>query len=112
MDGIFQNTEEVTNYIPQDGKAVGRFRFADVNEDGKITSADRTVIGSPHPDFTAGLNFGANYKRFDFNAFVFGSFGNDIFDITKGFTNIEVFIQYQRSSGSFNRFTRYLKKPA
>jgi hypothetical protein len=29
-----------------------------VNGDGSITLADRTIIGSPHPDFTAGLDLG------------------------------------------------------
>ena len=40
---------------------------------------------------TAGLNFGASYKNFDFSMFFFGSFGNDIFDITKEFTVFRLF---------------------
>src|SRR2546426_6782979 len=38
----------------QDGEAPGRIKFADVNHDGQVTAADKTIIGSPHPDFTAG----------------------------------------------------------
>ena len=91
VDGIFQNQAEVDAHVDQPGKAIGRFRFKDVNDDGIINAADRDVIGSPHPDFTAGLNFGANYKNWDMNMFFFGSFGNDIFDITKEFTVFRLF---------------------
>jgi len=56
-----------------------------VNGDGHITSADRTIIGSPHPDFTAGLDLGFRMGNWDFSATVFGSFGNDIFDAQKDF---------------------------
>lgn len=103
VDGIFQNQSEVDAHVEQDGKAVGRFRFVDqLTEDtdgdgvadaadGIINAADRTIIGSPQPDFTAGLNFGANWKNWDFTMFFFGSFGNDIFDITKEFTVFRLF---------------------
>jgi TonB-linked SusC/RagA family outer membrane protein len=64
---------------------VGRLRFIDVNGDGLITSADRTVIGSPHPDFTAGLDLGFRMGAWDFSATIFGSFGNDILDAQKNF---------------------------
>ena len=45
----------------QIGAAVGRIRFVDVNGDGRITALDRTIIGSPHPDFTAGLDIGLRW---------------------------------------------------
>ena len=64
---------------------VGRIRFVDVNGDGHITAADRTIIGSPHPDFTGGLDLGLRAGNWDFSATVFGSFGNDIFDSQKDF---------------------------
>lgn len=91
VDGIFQNQEEVNNYYPQAGKEIGRFRFAETDGDDQVNASDRTVIGDPHPDFTGGLNFGAQYKKFDFNMFWFGSFGNEIFDITKEFTVFRLF---------------------
>ncbi len=90
-DGIFQNEGEVDAHADQDGKDVGRFRFVDTNEDGIVNSEDRTIIGSPHPDFTAGLSFNASWKNFDLSTFFFGSFGNDIFDITKEFTVFRLF---------------------
>jgi TonB-dependent starch-binding outer membrane protein SusC len=69
----------------QDGAAPGRFRFSDVDGDGRVTAADRTIIGDPHPDFTAGLNMGVNWRNLDLSASLFGTFGNDIFDVQKEF---------------------------
>jgi TonB-linked SusC/RagA family outer membrane protein len=69
----------------QDGAAPGRFKFQDVNGDGLVNAADRTIIGSPHPDFTAGLDMGLRRGNFDLNATLFGSFGNDIFENQKEF---------------------------
>lgn len=90
-DGIFQNEAEVQAHATQDGAAPGRIRFKDVNGDGVINANDRDIIGSYHPDLTAGLNLGLNWRNFDFNMFIFGSFGNDIFDITKEFTIFRLF---------------------
>lgn len=86
QDGIFQNQGEVDAHVTQDGKDVGRFRWKDVNEDGAITADDRTIIGSPHPDFTGGLNFSASWKNFDMSLFLFGSYGNDIWNQNYEFT--------------------------
>lgn len=41
---------------------VGRFRFEDLNGDGKLDDSDRTFIGSPHPDLTGGLNATLTWK--------------------------------------------------
>jgi hypothetical protein len=69
----------------QDAAEVGRLRFVDVNGDGRVTAADRTIIGSPHPDFTAGLDLGLKMGAWEFSATVFGSFGADIYDAQKDF---------------------------
>lgn len=84
-EGIFLNQAEVDAHAAQDGKDVGRFRFRDLNGDGMVTAEDRTIIGDPHPDFTGGLDFGVQYKNWDFNATLFASVGNDIFDVQREF---------------------------
>jgi hypothetical protein len=56
-----------------------------------INDSDLTIIGSPHPSFTYGLNLGLSYKRFDFSAFFVGSQGNDIFNYVKLFTHFRQF---------------------
>ncbi|MDF1576637.1 MAG: TonB-dependent receptor [Bacteroidales bacterium] len=86
QDGIFQNQGEVDAHATQDGKAVGRFRYEDVNGDGAINAEDRTIIGNPHPDFTGGVNFSASWKNFDMSMFLFGSYGNDIWNQNYEFT--------------------------
>ena len=62
---------------------LGRFRYQDTNGDGIITDADRTFIGSPHADFTYGLNLGITYRNFDLSTFLYGSYGNDIWNNVK-----------------------------
>jgi len=71
----------------QNDSAVGRFRYADVNGDGKITAADRTEIGNPNPKFTGGLNLDFTYKRFDMNMFWYGSYGNKIWNDVRWWTD-------------------------
>ncbi len=73
-----------TNYC-QDGAAMGRIKFRDLNGDGKITLDDRAVIGSPHPSFTSSLDLGARRGNFDLSATLFGTWGNDIWDVQKEF---------------------------
>lgn len=104
QDGIFRNQAEIdqlnavarektgdANAVYQDGAAPGRFRFRDVNDDGRVSAEDRTVIGDPHPDFTGGLNLGVRWRRWDFGASLFGTFGNDIFDVQKEFYVFRLF---------------------
>ncbi|TWR26746.1 TonB-dependent receptor [Mucilaginibacter achroorhodeus] len=71
------------NAVYQNDVKPGRFRYADVNGDGVVNDADRTFIGDPNPDFTAGLNLGLTYKAFDFNILLYGSFGNQIWNNVK-----------------------------
>jgi TonB-dependent starch-binding outer membrane protein SusC len=84
-DGLFRDAADVTSHATQGGAAPGRIKFRDVNGDGEVTLADRTIIGTPHPDFTAGLDLGFRWKLWDLSATVFGTFGNDIFDVQKEF---------------------------
>jgi TonB-linked SusC/RagA family outer membrane protein len=62
---------------------VGRFKYKDVNGDGIITPDDRTFIGNPNPKVTAGLNLSVNYKNFDASIFLYGSFGNKLWNSVK-----------------------------
>ena len=79
-DGYFQNAADVAAHATQDGAAPGRIRFKDINGDNVIDANDRTIIGSPHPKFTAGLDLGAHRGNWDASATVFGTYGNKIFE--------------------------------
>jgi hypothetical protein len=96
--GIFQDQAEVDNAPEQTGAAPGRFRYEDNNgldvngvltgvPDGKIDAADRTYIGSPVPKFTGGLNFRVSVGNFDIETYMYTSIGNQIFNLSKWFTD-------------------------
>ena len=76
----------------------GRFIYRDVNGDGVTDTADRTKIGSPHPDFTYGLNLNANFKNFDISFFFQGTQGNDLWNYNKIFTDYAFFFNGNRST--------------
>lgn len=80
MDGVYQNQAEI-DAMPNriNTAAPGDIRFRDVNGDGEITEADRTVIGNPSPDFTYGFSGRVRYKQFDLAAEFMGVYGNEIF---------------------------------
>lgn len=93
IDGFWNSAKEVTDAddkvkkatndpeaFYQEGAGMGRFRYKDVNGDGRITPDDRTFLGNPNPDFTYGINIGVNYQHFDFNIFLFGTHGNQIWN--------------------------------
>ena len=46
-----------------------------------INYYDRTFIGNPNPKFTYGLNMAVTWKNLDLTAFIYGSKGNDIFNL-------------------------------
>lgn len=61
----------------------GELMYRDMNEDGRISSSDRTYIGDPNPDFTFGLTNNFAYKGFNLSVFFQGSYGNDIFNASR-----------------------------
>ena len=96
VDGIYQNQDEIDqmNKITQEKTGnpraaydnrkakPGDIKFKDLDDDGMITTKDKTFIGSPHPDLTYGVNLELEYKGFDFKAFGQGVYGNEIFMAT------------------------------
>ena len=101
VEGIFASEAEVNASADQGFAAaadgVGRFKYSDLNNDGTINDDDRTFIGSPHPDFTYGVNLSMGYKGFDMSAFFQGSQGNDIFNNDKVYTDFPTFFNANRS---------------
>jgi TonB-linked SusC/RagA family outer membrane protein len=87
MDGIFQNQKEVDQSSVQvpgadsyNRTSPGDIRFRDLNNDGVINDADRTILGSPNPQFIYGMSNDFSYKGFDLSVFLQGVQGNDIFN--------------------------------
>jgi len=59
----------------------GDLIFVDQNGDGIISfndDSDKTLIGSPIPDFTLGLALGLTFKGFDFSTNLYAALGQEI----------------------------------
>lgn len=94
--GVIQQNE---NYEPQPNSSPGDPKFADLDGDGKITSADRAIIGSAHPKLTFGITNNFKYKDFDLSFFLYGNVGNDLLNMTR--MNLE----WKRTTDALNRWT-------
>ncbi len=94
--GVLQQGE---TYGPQPNAVAGDPKFEDVNGDGLITSADRTIIGSAYPKMTYGLTNTFAYKNFDLSVFIYGNLGNDLLNMTR--MNME----WNRTVEALNRWT-------
>jgi TonB-linked SusC/RagA family outer membrane protein len=81
-EGYYADSADAAPYFSS-GARPGRIKFKDVNNDGLITAADRDIIGSPHPDFQAGLDLSLRKGQWEFSATLFGTFGNEIFNSQK-----------------------------
>lgn len=81
VDGIFKSQAEVDASV-QSSAVPGDVRYVNVKEDESIDSNDRTWIGNPYPDFIFGWNNTFRYKNFSLTAFIMGTVGNDVFNIT------------------------------
>lgn len=86
--GFFNDNADVSKSPVQQDAAAGRFKYLDANHDDTIDDRDRVFIGNPNPKFTLGINLGITYKHFDFSTFLYGSFGNDVYNALKIATDI------------------------
>jgi TonB-linked SusC/RagA family outer membrane protein len=84
--GLFQSDGEATAYGLQANAKAGDVKFVDVNGDGVLDANDRTKIGTPIPKFTYGFNANASYLGFDMTLFFQGVYGNDIYNLTRYWT--------------------------
>jgi TonB-linked SusC/RagA family outer membrane protein len=80
--GVYQNAQQINeSTVTQDGAKPGDLIYVDQDGDGNINfsnDTDKTMIGSPIPDFTMGLNVGMSFKGFDFSTLLYASIGNEI----------------------------------
>jgi TonB-linked SusC/RagA family outer membrane protein len=97
VDGIFQTQSEVDAAPPAFGPTgdynkPGHYKYRDVDGNGYVDSNDRVYLGSPHPDFTAGMNFSIMYKGISLSTQLFSSVGNEVINYVRRFTD---FVQFQ-----------------
>ena len=93
--GVFSTTEEARSAGTADPKGLfflgengvdriyfeaGDVHFADLNGDGMITEADRTIIGDPNPDFYGNIFTSVAWKRLKLDVRFNYSIGNDVYN--------------------------------
>lgn len=111
--GVYQTEEDLQNFPTRGTEGgPGDLRFADLNgrdengeltgqPDGTIDEADRTVLGSPIPDYIFGFSLNARYKGFDLVVDFNGQAGNEIYNEKKAFR----FGNYNFETSYLNRWT-------
>ncbi|MFT4092734.1 MAG: TonB-dependent receptor [Niabella sp.] len=88
-DGIYQNQAEINNdpaLVNDNAKATitpGMVKYVDMNGDGQISDADKTVIGDATPDFTYGFSADFTCKRFSASMTFFGSHGAQLLNLNR-----------------------------
>ena len=128
MDGIIQNEQDLQAYLDANcsGNAAnslqgndiqpGDVKFVDINGNGKIDKddTDKTMIGDPNPDYTAGLSMSLQFKGFDFSLNGYGSFGQQVAKSYRQFSDhpddnycTDVYTKYWTGEGSTNRYPRF-----
>ena len=81
VDGVYQSQADI-DASPKNTLATvtpGDLKFADVDGNGEITPADRTLIGDPTPDVTYGISLGVSYKGWELGIDMMGQGGNQIY---------------------------------
>jgi TonB-linked SusC/RagA family outer membrane protein len=73
QDGIVQ--EDDKDYIAANGAKPGSPKYVDLDGDGKITTADRTILGYKSPNFKLNMGNTLTYKNIDLYVMFTGTFG-------------------------------------
>ena len=83
---------QILTYVYEGIDAKGVFIFKDVNGDGSISGADRTVTGNGLPKFLIGFGNTLSYKNWDLNVFFRGVFGHDLVNSFRAFYEVPAYI--------------------
>lgn len=96
--GVYQNEEQISSdpIAVANGLEPGDFIYEDRNKNGQLDGDDRQVLGSYQPNFTYGLNFGLEYKNFDFSLSTYGQTGAEIYNRKRA-------LRYSQSNYNFDK---------
>ena len=83
-EGVFASQQQADEADLRDKSGrrfnAGDIHFADLDGNGIIDEDDKTIIGDPHPDFSAGLYNRFSYKGVALSLFIQGVKGVDVFN--------------------------------
>lgn len=85
-DGLYKTQEEADagqNLRP--GVIPGMIKYVDTSKDGVLDENDRTLLGSPFPDFIYGINSSLQYGDFELRVFLQGQEGGKVYNMMRRF---------------------------
>ncbi|MFT3824900.1 MAG: TonB-dependent receptor [Chitinophagaceae bacterium] len=98
------------------GVTADRVFAKDVNKDGTVNEADRTVLGQPYPKFNWGLTNNIRYKSFDLSFVLQGSHGAKVFNADPNYYEVHFSATgtsaYQAYSAADQARTKYKSESA
>ena len=94
VDGVYQTGDNIKS-SPQPLANPGEYRYRDVNGDGQITTADRTILGTPFPTYSFGVNNDFAYGPLTLSFFIQGVQGSSLFNLNR--TESENPISFRRN---------------
>ena len=82
--GIWQLGEEEA--AAKNGQKPGEIKVYTSSKDGKVTTDDRMILGSPRPKYNFGMNNTFTWKGIELSVFLYGKFGHLVAtDVAGGF---------------------------
>lgn len=79
IEGVFKSeSQALQDPVSQAIKDKGFFKYKDQNGDNVIDDKDKVYLGSPIPWLITGIDFGLNYRQFDFSLSLYSQVGNKI----------------------------------
>lgn len=87
------------------GFGPGCVKYKDISGDGKITTADRTVIGNGYADWYGGLTNTFHVYGFDLSFMFQYSYGNDVYNVTRYLANKTWYTGLNMSAEALDRWT-------
>ncbi len=114
--GVFSTTEEAKaagkpgtdglyflgeNGVDKNYFEAGDVHFADINGDGMITEADRTIIGDPNPDIYGNIFTTLVWKRLKLDVRFNYSLGNDVYNYMR--SQLEGGSRFMNQTTALNR---------
>ena len=89
------------NGVDRNYFGAGDIHFADLNGDGMITEADRTIIGDPNPDIYGNIFTSLAWKRLKLDVRFNYSLGNDVYNYMR--SQLEGGSRFMNQSTAMNR---------